>query len=302
MQKSESVKDFYNRIAISDTETKPHLLTNKDGGHFNVYKRSDIACKNYSPYNRRDFYKISLIKGTGTLHYANQWIEVKQNTLLFSNPNIPYSWEAKSAEQSGYFCLFTKEFATSNHQNDSFLQYPLFKVGGNPVFFLDNDQTERVSSLFENMLVEIESGYQYKYDLMRSYMNLIVHEALKMKPAGSYLKHKDAATRISSLFLELLERQFPVSLEHSLQLKSANDFANRLSVHTNHLNRAVKKITGKTTTDHISKKVIDEAKAILSHTDWNIADVAYCLGFENPSYFNNFFKKQTRMTPREFRS
>ena len=64
-----------------------------------------------------------------------------------------------------------------------------------------------------------------------------------------------------------------------------------LHVHVNYLNRAVKEVTGKSTTTHITERIVSEAKALLQHTAWNIADIAYALGFEYPTYFNNFFKR-----------
>jgi AraC family transcriptional activator of pobA len=70
----------------------------------------------------------------------------------------------------------------------------------------------------------------------------------------------------------------------------------------NYLNRAVKEVTGKSTTAHISERIITEARALLQHTDWNIADIAYSLGFEYPTYFNNFFKRMTGTNPTAFRS
>jgi len=153
------------------------------------------------------------------------------------------------------------------------------------------------------MLNEIQSEYVYKFDLLRNYTSLILHEAMKMQPADSYFKHHNASSRITSLFLELLERQFPIDTPHHvLQLKTPTDFANRLSVHVNHLNRSVKEATGKTTTEHISERIVKEAKALLHHTDWNVSEIAYSLGFEYPSYFNNFFRKQTSQTPSSFRS
>ncbi|RZM05180.1 MAG: AraC family transcriptional regulator, partial [Pedobacter sp.] len=87
-----------------------------------------------------------------------------------------------------------------------------------------------------------------------------------------------------------------------LLLKAAKDYANDLGVHANYLNRSIKEVTGKTTTAHISERLVSEAKAILQHTDWNIAEVAYALGFEYPTYFNNFFKKQTGVSPSSVRA
>ena len=71
--------------------------------------------------------------------------------------------------------------------------------------------------------------------------------------------------RLTSVFLELLERQFPIeSADNPLQLKTAQDYANNLNVHVNYLNRAVKEVTGKPTTTHITERIISEAKALLN--------------------------------------
>ncbi|MDR6528408.1 AraC-like DNA-binding protein [Chryseobacterium rhizosphaerae] len=123
-----------------------------------------------------------------------------------------------------------------------------------------------------------------------------------MEPAEDFEQNKNAASRLSSVFLELLERQFPIeTTDQSLQLKSAQDFAKNLNVHVNYLNRAVKEITGKSTTAHITERILTEAKALLQHTDWNISEIAFALGFDYPTYFNNFFKKQTGTNPKAFR-
>src|SRR5207244_7989840 len=96
---------------------------------------------------------------------------------------------------------------------------------------------------------------------------------------------------------------FPIeSVDHPRQLKTAQDYAKSLNVHVNYLNRAVKDVTGRPTTAHITERIISEAKALLQHTDWNIADIAYSLGFEYPTYFNNYFKKMTGTIPKSLRT
>lgn len=295
--KTETIEDFYNRIAPGYS-----LGSNYKPQQFNVQPRNYNCGTSATAYNRRDFYKISLVIGEGTLYYANKGIKIDRPALMFSNPMIPYSWEPSSEDQSGYFCLFTEGFIhTESHQN-SVLESPLFKVGSNPVFFLDEKQQEKVNSIYESMMQEIETEYLHKTELLRSYVHLLIHEAMKMQPAQNYFKHANATSRITNLFLELLERQFPIDTpKHYLSLKTPNDFALKLSVHVNHLNRAVKQITGKTTGLHIADRVMAEAKALLKHTDWNVAEIANCLGFEYPAYFNNFFKKHALITPSTFR-
>ncbi len=302
MGRSESLQEFYERVNIRNVPLSAQVNGPGKPGHFNVYRRGDFSCKQASPYNRRDFYKISMIIGTGNLYYADKGIRIDRNALLFSNPTIPYAWEAISQKQEGFFCLFTHDFISPAFRNESIQDSPLFKIGGDPVFFINKQQEATLTDIFNKMLTELESEYIHKYDLLRNYVNLIIHEALKSQPANSYFQHTSASTRIASLFIELLERQFPIdSTEHVLKLRTASDYATHLSVHANHLNRAVKEITGRTTTEHIADRITKEAKALLLHTNWNISEIAYTLGFEYPAYFNNFFKKQTNLTPGSFR-
>lgn len=144
----------------------------------------------------------------------------------------------------------------------------------------------------------MDSEYPSKYDLLRNYLRILMHEALKIAPENLQEINGGAATRITNQFMELLERQFPIdSPGQFLRLKTANDFAKTLAVHTNHLNRSVKEVTNKTTTQHISDRVLKEAQALLKHTDWSIAQIAAGLGFEEPAYFTNFFKKHTGSSP-----
>jgi len=75
----------------------------------------------------------------------------------------------------------------------------------------------------------------------------------------------------------------------------------QLAIHTNHLNRTLKEATGKTTTGHIAERIIIEAKALLLHSNWDVAQISYSLGFGHTSNFNIFFRKQTGQTPHRFR-
>lgn len=268
-------------------------------GHFNVFSRTNTL--KGSAYRRRDYYKISLIIGTGRLYYADKWIEVDRPSLLFSNPGLPYAWEPISGAQGGYYCLFTETFIADGH-NDILHRFPIFRIGAQPLFFVDEDQQKDISDIFHKMMVEIDTTYSYKYDLLRTYVHLIIHQALKMQPVAEFRKHINANARITELFLELLERQFPVDgHDHALELKTAAQFAQNLSVHVNHLNRAIKDTTGKTTTQHISDRIVKEARTLLLHSDWTISEIGYSLGFEYPTYFNNFFKKHTQVTPLSIR-
>ena len=253
-------------------------------------------------YSRKDFYKICLTTGKSIIHYADRSFETEGTVLFFGNPHIPYSWETISTSYVGYTCLFSEDFFSASDRSESLQHSPLFKIGGTPILKINEQQREFLNTIFRKMIEEQKTDYAYKDDLIRNYINLIIHEALKLQPSENYNQHKNASSRITSVFLELLERQFPVeSTDRPLQLKAAQDYAKSLNVHVNYLNRAVKEVTGKPTTAHIAERIISEAKALLQHTDWNIADIAYALGFEYPTYFNNYFKRITGTNPKSLR-
>lgn len=254
-------------------------------------------------YSRKDFYKICLTTGKSRIHYADRSFDAEGTVLFFGNPHIPYSWETLSTSYVGYTILFSEEFFRVSERNQSLQNSPLFKIGGTPILQIDEAQRDFLNTIFRKMIEEQQTDYAYKADLIRNYINLIIHEALKLQPSVHYDQHKNAASRLTSVFLELLERQFPIeSADRPLQLKTAQDYANNLHVHVNYLNRAVKEITGKPTSTHISERITSEAKALLQHTGWNIADIAYALGFEYPTYFNNFIKKMTGTNPKSLRA
>ncbi len=269
---------------------------------FNVFQIESDGAET-RVYSRKDFYKICLTTGKSLIHYADKSFEQEGTILFFGNPHIPYSWETISTKYVGYTCLFSEEFLKVSERSESLQHSPLFKIGGTPVLKISEQQRKFLNTLFQKMIDEQKTDYTYKDELIRNYIHLIIHEAMKLQPSENFDEHKNAASRITNVFLELLERQFPIeSPDLPLELKAAQDYANQLSVHVNHLNRSIKEVTGKSTTTHIAERIVSEAKALLQHTDWTIAEVAYALGFEYPTYFNNYFKRMTGTNPTSLRS
>jgi len=206
-------------------------------------------------------------------------------------------------KQSGHFCIFTDEFLIQAKSGVVLDDLPIFKSGGYPVFQVSEEETAEITAIFKKMHKELSSDYAYKYDLLRNYVLELIHYGQKLQPATSLYPTHNASARVSSLFIELLERQFPIeSPQQTLKLRTAKDYADRLAIHVNHLNKVLKENTGHTTTALISGRIVKEAKILLKGTDWNVSEIAYSLGFEEVAHFSNFFRKQTTVSPLAFRS
>jgi AraC family transcriptional regulator, transcriptional activator of pobA len=298
MGKPETIQDFYTR----KYNFMPDALR-KTMGHFNVFKLDPFEGNNIKPvsYRKRDYFKITLLVGESTIEYADKAIQLQKQALVFSNPQIPYRWEHTDSIHHGYFCIFDQAFF---YQYGNLAQYSLFQPDGNHVFELADEQVHYLCKMYERMLEEINSDYIHKYDVLRTIVYEIVHFALKMQPSDNLTKHPlNAAQRICALFLELLERQFPIDdIHQTLVLRAASDYAERLNVHVNHLNRAIKKTTDKTTTQIIAERILQEAKILLKQTPWTVSEIAYALGFNEVPHFNNFFKKHVQQSPLKFRN
>ncbi|MBC7400472.1 MAG: helix-turn-helix transcriptional regulator [Mucilaginibacter sp.] len=278
----------------------------KEIGHFNVFVTEALFANRTAtsemPYSRRAYYKISWIRGKSKVEYADKTIDIPQSALFFATPKIPYNWVPEDGNQTGMFCIFTADFLAPGKAGVDLDDLPLFQPGQVPVFQLDPDDVKEIEYIFKKMHKEIASDYRYKYDLLRNLVLELIHYGQKLQPVSAIEPAHNASERISSLFIELLERQFPVESQHQrLKLRTAKDYADRLAVHVNHLNKVLKEVTGNTTTQIIANRVIQEAKIMLKQTNWNIAEISYTLGFDDIAHFSNFFKKQTSVAPVGFR-
>lgn len=297
MQKSETLEEFYRR----KFNWIPESLKN-DFGHFNIFRLEPYLEGSVKsiPYRRRDFYKVMLFKGESKVHYADRVYEVKKQALAFSNPMVPYKWDHIEPSSSGVYCIFNPDFFLNFGQIS---QYEVFQPNGTHVFELTDAEVLEVEEIFEKMNQELTSEYKYKYDLIRNLIFELIHFGMKLQPADvQQTQHGNASLRIASLFMELLERQFPVDDTHqSIELRTPAEFANQLNIHVNHLNRAIKEMTGKTTSQMISDRLVQESKILLKQSNWNVSQVAFALGFNEVTHFNNFFKKHTQLSPTQFR-
>jgi len=296
-----SLDDFYQRNGAPLPEGIAREI-----GHFNVFESEKLFDKKTGtrimPYSRRAYYKISWLRGKSRAEYADKIIDIQENALLFATPKIPYHWLPEDSDQTGMFCIFTPDFLSAGKTGMILDDLPIFQPGQLPVFQLSDEEVKEIEYIFRKMHKELGADYKYKYDLLRNLVMELIHYGQKLQPMLALSTTQNASERISSLFIELLERQFPLeSLNQKLNLRTPKDYADRLAVHVNHLNKVLKEVTGNTTTQLISSRVTQEAKILLKQTNWNIAEIAYTLGFDDLAHFSNFFKKQTSFTPATFR-
>lgn len=299
---TENLRQYYERTGLG---VPADLLQNASAkGHF--FARQTTTPTRRTPFNRRDYFKICISnnigKDGGSLIYNDQEIKLDQPCLIFTNPSVPASIEINSSSTNRFHCLFNSQFIEGYIPADIQYASSLFNPSLHPVITLTAAEKDRLSSYFAEMRSLQESDYPFKWDMIRSILQLLIHEGIRLQQK-QFAQPVIARDRLVNVFLTLLNQQFPVdSPESSVKPLTPAHFADQLHVHVNHLNSVVKKHTGKSTRTIIQERVLSEARALLRNTNWNVAEIAYALGFEYPSHFNKYFKQFTGIPPMEFRA
>jgi len=248
------------------------------------------------PYNQKGIFKISIHHGANRIYYADKMVEMNEQAILFSRPNMVYHFEPLGEQYQGYLCVFTEKFF------DQFVNindYPLFKPGASPLTEISAAQMDSFTKLFEQMEHENQLDFTFKYDTIRVLVLQLILDTLKLHPVADLkLRESNSSLRLSNHFKELLDGQFPIlNPAYKMILRHPAEFADALFIHVNHLNRSLKEVTEKTTSQLIADRIFLEAKILLQNTEWNINEIAWCLGFEDLAHFIKFFKKNAGTTP-----
>jgi len=296
MEKVFTPSDLYERLKEGAKQF------HQEATHFSILNVADLLLPypKKVKYRRRSFFKISVVSGHSKIHYGYNTYEIMKHALVFTNPLIPYEWERLSEDQHGFICMFTDDFL-GRFGNP--LDFSVFNSVDNGVILLEDELVKKFEGYFIRMNTELNSHYTHRYDLLRCIVLDLIHESQKLLPSSSHIFHgTNAHERIALHFLDLLENQFPIqSSGQHIQLNKPSQFANKLHLHVNHLNKALKEITGKTTSQLIAERIIQEAVILLKSTDWSVTEIAWCLGFEEPNNFSSFFKRFRKTSPKQLR-
>jgi hypothetical protein len=163
-----SIKEFYKEIFGDNESQLDYFLESigsNDFGHFNVFDTQKFyfseAKKPEMSYNRRLYYKISLIKGKNLVEYADKSVMIEKQGILFATPKIPYRYIPQTKEQSGFFCVFTKDFLSKSKTGFILDDFPIFQSSSDFVYQLNDAQYSEMELIFKKMDTELSSDYVF---------------------------------------------------------------------------------------------------------------------------------------------
>jgi len=219
---------------------------------------------------------------------------VEANSVHFVSPGQIHKLSLK--KNKGYVLCFTEDFVSLKTKGRFTETFPFYDGSGYPVLKLSKALSAQIEDLVESLYRELKSVKEDYIDICRSYLNIIL---LKLKSdfhvsLTESIQHSPDKKQKITRFKKLIN-------ENYLSHKTVSDYAEDLTITPNHLNALCKKQEGKTATQLIQERVLLESKRLLYATDMHIKEISFYLRFDDVPYFNRFFKKQTKLTPLEYR-
>ncbi|GAB3996473.1 helix-turn-helix transcriptional regulator [Spirosoma daeguense] len=239
------------------------------------------------------FYLLMWIRnGSGTHTIDFKTYPVQPNQLYFLTPGQVHSWTL-SPDIQGYNLFFEANFFRGRF-GQRLYQYPFFHSNQHvPLLEVTDHDARRTDELFTYAYEEYDQQRTNRAEVFLSYVHILLETANRLYSLQLTDSDAQLYDRIRQ-YEELIERQF-------LTVREVKVYAEEMNLTPNYLNHICKKVLSKTASQLIQERIVIEAQRWLTHTANSIKEIGFQLGFEDPSYFVRFFKKQTGHTPADFR-
>jgi len=253
---------------------------------------------------RADYFSFILTKdGSGIYYLDDNKFPFSSRTIYFTNPGHIKSYELNESKDA-YIITLSENFLRENVHSEIYGEFPFLLAEIVPPKKMSENDFEEFDTLYKQILHEFKKESEYKNKILG---NLFVVLLLKIKEKfwSNYnpIMEGNRNSQIVKSFKQLLESEFKKVLgrEQNDGTLQAQYFAERLNLHPNYLNSVIKSKTGRTINDWISKRTLLVAKSLLMSTSYSSKEIAYKLGFSEPTHFSRFFKKHTQLSPGTFR-
>lgn len=271
--------------SIHDTTKEPLLL-----GNFAIRTIESLSEEKdiVESLHRHDFFYVLVIKsGAGSHEIDFIPHQVTNNSIFFMKPGQVHRLTLK-AGSTGYLLQFKNGFSPS--------QELLRKLSHKSTCTLADSSNDRLIVLLDDIVKEFLEEREGYNEVIKANLSIFFIELLRLR------RNKESKTIAANQYpQEKLDKFFELLDTGIVQFKQVAHYADKLNLSTYQLGAVTRSLLDKTPSDLISEHIILEAKRQLLATSDQVNQIAYYLGYDDPSYFIRFFKKHTGHSPESFR-
>ena len=257
-----------------------------------------------SPKLRADYFSFIITKdGSGVYYLDDNKFPFDSGTIYFTNPGHIKSYELHESNDS-FIITLSESFLRENVHSEIYREFPFLLAEIVPPQKMTENDFEEFEILYKQILREFNKDSEYKNKILGNlFMVLLLKIKEKFWSNYNPIEEGNKNSQIVKSFKKLLESEFSKVMDNDQNDSKllALDFADRLNIHPNYLNAVIKSKTGRTVNDWISNRSLSLAKSLLMNTSLSSKEIAYKLGFSEPTHFSRFFKNHTQLSPNTFR-
>ncbi len=237
------------------------------------------------------------------VNYGRNSYDYQDGTLIFTAPN--QVMEFKKADNvgvnHGWTLAFHPDLIRKSELGKKIEQYSFFSYASNEALHLSDEERKTVTDLAEKIEKEYSNNIDtHSQTLIISNLELLLNYCTRFYDRQFYTR-TNLNQDIASDFEQLLKDYYNQEKQLEFGIPTVQYCGEALNMSPKYLSDLLRKETGQSTQDHIHQYIIEKAKNRLLNSNESASEIAYALGFEYPQYFSKIFKKNTSMSPIEYR-
>ena len=234
----------------------------------------------------------------GTVRYGRNEYDYDNGTLLFFAPDHDVELGTLEKSYKGVMLIFSPALM----QGIQMSPYTFFGYSVNEALHVSERERQQLHDILGNIETELERGIdRHTRQLMAQNVVLILNYCIRFYDR-QFITREPVDSQLMQRFTTLLNDYFAQGLAARQGVPTVRYFADALNLSANYFGDLVKAQTGNSPQQLIQQHLIAQARHRLTSTTDTVSQIAYALGFEYPQYFSRLFKKQTGLTPQEFRT
>lgn len=281
-------------------DKQTHTLVDQNTGElaFKLYRFESI--RHFDHIQRPNYYSLIWVQsGKGLAQVETERYSYKENQLFSFSPYQPFMFQPQSATSGVVIHFHPDFFCIHKHHTEVACDGVLFNnIYQSPFIQLCEQDVQSLNWIVEEMEKDIERNNLATNEAILSYLKLILINCSRIKvkdePEVASSVEDQSEKYIVQRLKEFIESKYKT-------LHTPKDYAALLNITPNALTKLVRSAHQKTPSALISERIIIEAKRELYLTDKSVEEIAMELGYEDPFYFSRFFKKQTEVSPSQYR-
>jgi AraC family transcriptional activator of pobA len=264
--------------------------------------RCNQSCPSGAKEFTGDFYMISFKKmKSGTINYGKTKYDHQSGSMFFTAPRQALEMRNVEIEERGFGMYFHPDYLIGHPLHSEIKKYSYFDYETNEALHLSPKEEEIIWELYDKIEMEYHNNPdEFSRGIILGHIDSILKYSQRFYKRQFLNRMPMTGTTVTK-FNDALTAFKGSGKFQDKGLPTVAMLAEKLRMSPRYLSDLLRQETGKTAMELIHIFLVSEAKNLLRSEDHTVAEIAYMLGFENPPYFSRLFKKETGISPNQFK-